>query len=288
LPTQPVEGCNTATCAYWDETAAAWSSAGCSVVAQDQSGVKCSCSNLAEFAILASPASCTGAAGVQGGYTFAFAAFGAAAVASTALGAFAFVRKSSDQGAIYALVALSFVARMVVAFALTNAASMNTTAVNVISIVPFVIAYFWNIRLFERSRNETAPASPFKFSPVFNAAYLLFGAAALGLLAISASDNSNVSDSIIRVIAAISVALSLAFFVAAVHARQRLTVVASLASLCAAIAWVSFLNGGTAVAAWVVTDVFWGGALVVLQRSVSKPAPALPAKSSAEVPVATA
>jgi len=235
---------------------------------------------------------------VQAGYTVAFAVFSVSAVATTGLSALSFVRKSSEQGAVYALMALSFVARMVVSFALTNAASVNATAVNVISIVPFVIALFFNARLFERARVVMSSPLPFKFSPVFNSAYVLYGAGALALIALgSMNASATLADSLLRVLAALSIAFSVAFLASGVHSRSkvdvsqgRLTVVVAVCSLLSAIAWVAYPSSGVAIPVYCIADLVSAAALAFFQRrSATKEAPAVPApKAAAEVPQSVA
>jgi len=232
---------------------------------------------------------------------FAFAVYGVSAISAAGFGAFSFARKSSEQGAVCAMIAVSFIARMVVTFSHTNASSMIAAAVDVISIVPFAMYFFVNVRLFERARLAMASQLPFKFSSGFNIVYLLFIAAALGVIIATGwedqqADSTNI---ILRAAAAVSVVASLGFFINAVGlkskvdaTRARASVVVALSALASSIAWLVWASSGAAIAASLFFDVVWAVCLVHLHRSTPKQSPAVPSKSpaipDAQVPVDTA
>jgi len=287
-------------CGWWDADASAWSAQGCTTTATE-TGVVCSCDHLAEFAAVGK---CDeSAAGVSGaGYGVAVAVYGAGAVAATGFGALFAMRKVSDRVMLCALVVFAFVCRLVVALSKIDAVSANETAVNVISIVPFAISFFVNARLFERARVQMAVPMPFKFSSLFNCAYLFYAGIALILVAtVETAFKSDVTTIALRVAAAVSVAMSLAFFAhsLSIHGKAeavlaRSSLLVALASVASAIAWLAWLSQGAAVAAFVAFDLIWAGSLVYLHSRSEKAAPAVPAKSPAvpeaptQVPAETA
>jgi hypothetical protein len=189
------------------------------------------------------------------------------------------------------MIAISFIARMVVAFSHTNASSMLAAAVDVISIVPFAIYFFVNVRLFERARIAMSSPSPFKFSTMFNASYLVFVGAAVAIIACSGWEDqrADATNIILRVAAAFSVVASLGFFINAVGlkskvdaTRSRMSLLVALSSLASSISWVAFASSGAAIAACLFFDVVWAVCLVHLHRgSAPKQAPAVPSKSPA-------
>jgi hypothetical protein len=269
-------------CGYW--TGSQWSSAGCKALSVDSKGVQCSCSHLTEFAVVRNGDD-TCPATSNSGYYIVVAGYGLAfVVAGVFVGRFYMTRSQPGKTAIYGLITVVAICRLVAAL-FAAGIEVSAGAANLLTAVPFLCYFAVHTMLFARARQASSPVvlAPSKLTGLFK---LYAGFYSLGLLAllvaafVSDPASKNITMSATRVLAAVSMIAALFFGANGALSRPqvkqpnvalfRTYLLTCVCVLVSSLVWVTLTTDALACALFLPVDLIWGIALARLYRDAAQ------------------
>jgi hypothetical protein len=231
------------------------------------------------------------------GYYIVVAAYGLAfVVAGVFVGRFTITKAQPGKTAIYGLITLVAVCRLVAAL---FAAGINVSAgaANLLTAVPFLFYFAVHTMLFARARQASSPVvlAPSKLTGLFK---LYAGFYSLGLLAllvaafVSDPASKNITMSATRVLAAVSMIAALFFGANGALSRPqvkqpnvalfRTYLLTCVCVLVSSLVWVTLTTDALACALFLPVDLIWAIALARLYRDAAEDIPT--AASTKEAP----